>query len=377
MYSKILITLMAVVMTLPMNAQKRKSTIRKKVTPVVVEEPSKFDEMLDNTQQIIFIDSLVVNKKDFLENYLLTRETGTITNYNKFFDSTEQPYSTVYVNELGNKCWFAKSGRIYTSDKLGAQWGEPVMLEGLGDYQRLNYPFMLADGTTLYFAAISNEGLGGLDIYASRYDSETGKYLLAENIGLPFNSDSNDYMYVIDELNSIGYFATDRRQPEGKVCIYTFIPNTRRISYADSGLSKSDIVSRARLVRIADTWGDGAARQEALERLESLSRSQAKQQKKPDFTFVINDDITYYSLADFREPANRQQMTNLLQLRKQYQNTTNDLDKARQKYATNANRRDRERIKTEIQVLEQEFYQLESDIRQLEKTIRNLEIQVL
>ncbi len=80
MYSKILITLMAVVMTLPMNAQKRKSTIRKKVTPVVVEEPSKFDEMLDNTQQIIFIDSLVVNKKDFLENYLLTRETGTITN---------------------------------------------------------------------------------------------------------------------------------------------------------------------------------------------------------------------------------------------------------------------------------------------------------
>jgi hypothetical protein len=32
-------------------------------------------------------------------------------------------------------------------------------------------------------------------------------------------------MYVVDELNNIGYFATDRRQAEGMVCIYTFIPN--------------------------------------------------------------------------------------------------------------------------------------------------------
>ena len=378
MNCKILISLVALLMALSINAQKRKTVSpKKKTAAVVMEKPSKFEEMLNNTQQIVFIDSVVVDKHEFLKYYLLTPETGTVATYNKFFNSAEQPYSTVYVNELGNKCWYSKNGRIFTSDKIGTRWDSPVELEGLGNCQRMNYPFMLTDGTTLYFAAISDEGLGGLDIYVSRYDSESGKYLLAENIGLPFNSESNDYMYVVDELNNIGYFATDRRQAEGMVCIYTFIPNQRRISYADSELDKSAIVSRARLERIADTWGDRAARNEALERLELLKSMMSKQSKKQDFCFVINDDTTYHSFSDFKDSSNRQQMSTLLKLRQQFQNVTDELDKARQKYASNANMRDRERMKTEIQVLEQDYYQLESDIHQLEKLIRTKEIQVL
>ena len=34
---------------------------------------------------------------------------------------------------------------------------------------------------------------------------------------MPFNSPYNDYMYVIDEYNNLGWFASDRFQPEGKV----------------------------------------------------------------------------------------------------------------------------------------------------------------
>ena len=377
MYSKILITLMAVVMTLPMNAQKRKSTIRKKVTPVVVEEPSKFDEMLDNTQQIIFIDSLVVNKKDFLENYLLTRETGTITNYNKFFDSTEQPYSTVYVNELGNKCWFAKSGRIYTSDKLGAQWGEPVMLEGLGDYQRLNYPFMLADGTTLYFAAISNEGLGGLDIYASRYDSETGKYLLAENIGLPFNSDANDYMYVVDEVDTLGWFVTDRRQPEGRVCVYTFVPPLSRENLSIEAEGLSTVRSRAALTSIADTW-DGHYVELALaeRRLKQMKEREYKPVKVNTFSFIINDDITYTSEDDFKVVENKTRLDQLKEMQQMLAKSEKELEDARVKYH-NANRFDRSALGAEILKAEKELQQLRLDIASMNRRIRNDEIRAI
>ena len=112
MNCKILISLVALLMALPINAQKRKTVPpKKKTAAVVMEKPSKFEEMLNNTQQIVFIDSVVVDKHEFLKYYLLTPETGTVATYKKFFNSAEQPYSTVYVNELGNKCWYSKNGR--------------------------------------------------------------------------------------------------------------------------------------------------------------------------------------------------------------------------------------------------------------------------
>lgn len=370
-----LIALMVSLSLLSANAQKRKAQAKK--APVVVEEPSRFDEMLDNTQQIIFVDSIVVKKQDFLQFYKLTAESGTIAGYNQFFKSDDQPYSTVYVNQLGNKCWYANNGRLYTSDLLNHQWSQPAALEGLGTFQRANYPYMLSDGTTLYFSAIGAEGLGGLDIYASRYDSDSGKFLLAENIGLPFNSEANDYMYAVDELNNIGYFATDRRQPEGMVCIYTFIPNQRRTTYPTDELDESIVRSRARIDRIADTWGDGAARQEALDRLKWLANTAGKQQKQQDFTFVINDNIVYTSLSDFRNADNRDRINELDAMNKRFETLGNEIEKVRKYYAKMPNGSEKNDLRQEILDSEKKYYQLEDNIHQLEKIIRNSEIKAL
>ena len=368
-------------MAMPVSAQKRKAPVRKKVVPVVVElsrEEQLFEDMLEATQQIMFIDSVVVDKQSFLESYRLNAEAGTVTGYNSFFRSEDQPYSTVYVNQLGNKCWFAQNGRLFTADLLGNTWSEPAPLEGLGQYQRTNYPFMMSDGTTLYFAAISDEGLGGLDIYVSRYDSETGKYLLAENIGLPFNSDANDYMYAIDEMNGIGYFATDRRQPEGKVCIYTFIPNQKRVTYSTEELDKAAIRSRAKIEQIADTWGDGELRTETLDRLNNAGRRpKEEKKKKPEFTFIINDDITYNSLSDFQDADNSKRVANLMKMRKSYDELGSNLEKMRDYYATKADIAERSNMQAEILGCDQEYYQLESDIRQLEKIIRYAEMKAI
>ena len=378
-YYRIVILLLVAVIMMPAYAQKRKAKapVKKKAAPVVeVVENTKFEEMLEATQQIIFIDSVVVDKQQFLKSYTLDSEAGTIMGYNEFFNVDDQPYSIVYVNQLGNKCWFANSGRLYTADLLGSQWSEPALLEGLGHYQRTNYPFMLSDGTTLYFAAISDEGLGGLDIYVSRYDSESGKFLLAENIGLPFNSDANDYMYAVDELNGIGYFATDRRQPDGKVCIYTFIPNQKRLTYSSDDLDEAVIRSRAKIERIADTWGDGTARQEALERLKSASQKEHQEKAKADFTFVVSDNIVYTSFSDFRNADNRDRMEELCTLRKQYEELAEEIEKTRLYYATKATDTERNELRDAILDKERYYYQLERDMHQLEKDIRRTEAQL-
>ena len=368
------IALMATFLLLPASAQKRK--VQTKKTPVVIEEeePSKFDEMLENTQQIIFIDSVVVKKEQFLQYYRLTAEAGSVMGYNQFFQSNDQPYSTVYVNQLGNKCWYADNGKLYTADLLNHQWSQAAELEGLGTFQRANYPYMLSDGTTLYFSAIGADGLGGLDIYVSRYDSETGRFLLAENLGLPFNSEANDYMYAVDELTGVGYFATDRRQPAGMVCIYTFIPSQKRIVYSVDELGEDGLRSRARLDRIADTWGDGVARKETLNRMMQLTSTAAKQEvKEYGFPFVINDDIVYTGPSDFRDANNRDRIRKLGNMLKRYEAQGGELEKMRKDYAKMANSNEKYKLTRKILDEEQEYYQLENDIHQLEKTIRNSE----
>jgi hypothetical protein len=75
---------------------------------------------------------------------------------------------------------------------------------------------------TLYFAANDSNGLGGLDIYVSRYNMATENFTTPENIGMPYNSPANEYLFVLDEMHQIGYLATDRFATEGRVHVYSF-----------------------------------------------------------------------------------------------------------------------------------------------------------
>lgn len=84
---------------------------------------------------------------------------------------------------------------------------------------------------TIYYASDGDGSMGGYDIFVTRYNTNTDTYLVPENVGMPFNSPYNDYMYVIDEYNNLGWFASDRYQPEDKVCIYVFVPNDSKRTY--------------------------------------------------------------------------------------------------------------------------------------------------
>lgn len=118
--------------------------------------------------------------------------------------------------------------QLYSRIKLINNWSDPEPLNTLNEQGNVNYPYLMADGVTLYYASDGEGSLGGYDIFVTRYDSESSSYLRPDNIGMPFNSPANDYMYVIDELNNLGWFASDRYQPEDKVCIYVLFQMKRR-----------------------------------------------------------------------------------------------------------------------------------------------------
>ena len=262
---------LALLIPISVSAQKqqKKKTVIKNPPVVVVEEPQedpRIVEMREATQKIVFIDSVVVAKNDFLSSIRLNPESGSLTTYDQFFRSQEHPNGYVFVNEMGNKCYFSDeddNGRmkLYTCDKLGKEWSEQSPVKGIGEgITEANYPFMMTDGTTFYFAAKGHESVGGYDIFVTRYDSDDGQFLKPENIGMPFNSEANDYMYAIDEISNIGYFVTDRRQPAGKVCVYIFIPPTSRHTYDLDTYSEEQLRDLSEIRRIASTWDSSKER---------------------------------------------------------------------------------------------------------------------
>lgn len=377
------ITVMALmVSSLSASAQKKARNVRKAAKTGTVDP--RIERMISATQDIMFIDSIVVDKDGFVGRYTLNSESGRIYRYNDFFNDRKISDSYVHINEMGNKCYYSQGDsadnmKLYTSDLLDNAWTKASELSGIIDGEKItaaNYPFMMADGTTLYFAAKGKESIGGYDIFVTRFDIESDQFLKPENIGMPFNSTGNDYMYAVDELDSIGWFVTDRNQPEGKVCIYTFIPSDSRQTYTADEYTTEQIKDFARISRIANTWKDGSERKKALSRLQNIVTNRNRRSRSGDFAFVINDNTTYRSLSDFRSQENANRYSELTSIRKKLNTLGKAIEKARNYYAT-ASILERNELKGEILKSEQQMEALEIQARSIEKAIRNSENHLL
>ena len=368
---KITILLLAILLSLPMAAQKRKRVVKPKPAPVVEEpqEDPRITNMREMTQQIVIVDSIVVNKDQFLASIRLSSECGQLMNTGTFFRNQLQ--GTLFINEMGNKVYFSQPDghqqQLYTADKLGNEWSKPQALQGLSEgIDEASYPFMLTDGLTFYFAGKGEESIGGYDIFLTRYDSRSGSFLKPENIGMPFNSEANDYMYAIDEANRIGYFASDRRQPEGKVCIYVFVPQDTRKTYDNSKFTEEQIRNFADIASIADTWGDGTERKAALARIATKYAAQGVPGQ-----LVSTGDAT--SAVEFKSKEAKALYQKLLKEQNSLDIVNSRLDQLRHKYHK-ANASERSKMKSEILQLEDEALQLNASVKQLDKATRNAEI---
>ena len=374
---------LALLLPLSLSAQKKKKRVVKKP---VVEEPQedpRITDMREMTQQIIIIDSIVADKKQFLSRLKLSSETGAIMSKEAVFGKSRADSTSVFVNEMGNKIYYsqATNGRqqLYTCDKLGNEWSDPQQLKGLSEgLEETAYPFMLADGITFYFAGKGEESIGGYDIFFTRYDSRSGSFLKPENLGMPFNSEANDYLYAVDEYSRIGYFVSDRRQPEGKVCIYVFIPSESRKTYDSSKYSEEQLRDLSAITRIADTWGNGAERKAALTRWKNIEKENAikangkKSQTALYAEFVINDALTYYSSTEFRSEEAKKLYIQVVLDRQKLDKQNKELESLRDKYAKSS-KAEKKKLAPQVKKAEEDVKYLYYLIKKRERQARNEE----
>lgn len=240
---------------------------------------------LKRIEDIAIIDSQQVDKDAFLRCYRLTEDAGRLNNDGQ---------GVAYTNQRGDQKIVVKGSGLWRCDKLIDKWEQPQQLP-LDTMEGMGYPFLMPDGVTLYFAAKGEKSIGGYDIFMTQYNSSQDSYVNPENIGFPFNSPWNDYMLAIDENEGVGYWCTDRRQPQGKVMVYCFVPNaeTKLVSAGEDS-----IIGRASLTMPRMASG----------RSTQVSRSaESSQTGSAEQLFIeVYDDVVYRHLGDFRSDSARQ-----------------------------------------------------------------------
>ena len=337
--------------------------------------------MLRGVERVCVVDSFVVDKARFLEAYRLTPQAGHLYPYAEYFPESEREGTSVYENELGDKTFYSEADetgvqQLRTSTLLGDGWSKGMPLAGdFPDTLDTAYPYLMADGITLYYASRGTESLGGYDIFVTRYNTNTDAYLRPDNIGMPFNSPANDYMYVVDEYANLGWFASDRHQPADSVCIYVFIPNATKQVYDYEQTDPARLRSLAALHALRDTWDNPDEAAEARARLAQLGQSPADgadTSRRPDFTFVVDDRRTYHAESDFRSPQALALYRQCLDTQNTLRHQRIRLDGLRDDYAQ-ASPDERTRLAPAILDLEKNLLRLEQEAEKLENEARKNE----
>lgn len=339
----------------------------------------RLNRMASNTEDIQIIDSIVVNKSNLLSGYPLSLSSGSIQPFKDVFKANKPIESTVYFNEKGSKIYFGQPDKngsytLFSMDKLLDKYGNEKKLSSnnFGLTGDVNYPFVMPDGITIYFSAKDEESIGGYDLFVTRYNMNNDTYLNPERMNMPFNSIYNDYMMVIDEEKGVGWFASDRYQPEGKVCIYTFIPNESvKLVESDDHTYK---LNRARIKAIKDSQVAGQDYSSIINRARQKPVAQTKEVR--DFEFVINDDHTYYVLSDFKNASAKDTYYKAIQLKSDMSKLDNDLNTKRESYSK-ANNNTKVSMSKSILDMEQKLEQLQWQVADLEMQARNEELRSL
>lgn len=299
--------------------------------------------MLDRVEKIEIVDSINVPAEQFFKFVKLAKSAGTLTDESALdkvvsaatmeqFEITGL-WSPVYISESGDDMiWYGSTGtgdsKVFESIRLtDGSWDNPTELFdyasifGDSNGSWVSYPFLLSDGVTLYFAADGENSLGELDIFISRRDADG--FLQPSNIGMPYNSPYNDYLYAIDEENGIGWWVSDRNQLQDSVTIYTFLPKDLRVNYP---VDTPDLTDYARVKSIAMTQNSETDYGKVRQKIASISNNGGKK-TDAEIQFALPGGRIITSPSQLRSPR----AATALQ---QYLSEEAKVDKLRQDIAT-------------------------------------------
>ena len=164
---------------------------------------------------------------------------------------------------------------IYFSRIEGETWGAPVNLGAQVNTSGAEvFPF-IASNNLLYFSSNGRDGIGGLDIYETKFNGD--KAGRAYNMGEPVNSRHDDFGVFLGDDNKVGYLSSNRKNGGMDDDIYNFeilreVKRGKDVLIITRDKNSGEIIPNTKITINKDT----------------LSTNQ-----KGELTTVLEEDMTY------------------------------------------------------------------------------------
>ena len=188
---------------------------------------------------------------DFYLYYSDLKDSSWVKNPNPFVNGEHPIYSAIYAPVSHSEYYFAqpdKSGswNINHSTFNDTTWNAPAMLNeentSIGDEI---FPLVSNDGSKLYFSSNALFGMGGYDIYMCEWDESTNDWGAPTNLGFPFSSPADDFLFMNTSDGNYSIFSSNRDCSKDSITIYVLQFDNLPIREANP--SYEDIVECAKL----------------------------------------------------------------------------------------------------------------------------------
>ena len=110
---------------------------------------------------------------------------------------------------------------VYKTALADTLWTVPSLLnEHMTSVSNEIYPMLSPDGRTMYFASDGLYGVGGYDLYKSVWDEQRQRWSAPQNMGFPYSSPADDFLYVESEDGDYALFSSNRECGKDSVYVY-------------------------------------------------------------------------------------------------------------------------------------------------------------
>ena len=182
--------------------------------------------MMDFCSQPVVVARQVFPLKDFFLFYPLA---------NHGWRKTPNQLDTLGGNDLARAVYIPEGSRdiyysspdedgirnIYHTSLADSLWSAPLLVnEQMTSSSDEIYPMVSPDGRSLYFASKGLYGMGGYDLYVSQWNDETGDWDVPVNLGFPYSSPYDDFLFINTDDGKYSIFASNRGCSRDSVCIY-------------------------------------------------------------------------------------------------------------------------------------------------------------
>lgn len=296
---------------------------------------SRARNFMERVERIEILDSVTVPLEGFFKNYKLPQSAGTLSDGSELSVPNDN-VEYVFTNEGGDyQIWSEPDsvGRmtLMESSRLtDGTWSTPQALPELNiDDRDAIYPFMMADGFTLYYTLDDPEGIGAYDIMVVMRDQTDGSFMQPQNLGMPYNSPADDYLLAIDEQNGVGWFATRRTETEDNdlVTIYLYKVNDLRRNYDPDDENLADL---ALLRDWRQTQDPEADYSELIATVQAIDPSVRK--RPAEFHLPMDGGVIYEHFDDFNSNGAATLMKKYLSQKTKLEKLEDQLENMRRSY---------------------------------------------